>query len=102
MKKLKEKWGIKSNFQIIIILIVFSITGALAVIIAKPLLKILGLNSNNTSLWIYIPIRIIIIFPLYQILILIVGSIFGQFDFFWKFEKKMLSRLGFKKLQQKN
>ena len=101
MKKLKEKWNIQSNFQLVIIFIVFSITGALAVTIAKPILNMIGLDSNNTSLWIYIPLRIIIIFPLYQILIIVVGTIFGQFSFFWNFEKKMLKRLGFKKTTKK-
>ena len=101
MKKIKEKWNIQSNFQLVIIFIVFSITGALAVTIAKPILNMIGLDSNNTSLWIYIPLRIIIIFPLYQILIIVVGTIFGQFSFFWNFEKKMLKRLGFKKTTKK-
>ncbi len=101
MKKLKEKWNIQSNFQLVIIFIVFSITGALAVTIAKPILNMIGLDSNNTSLWIYVPLRIIIIFPLYQILIIVVGTIFGQFSFFWNFEKKMLKRLGFKKTTKK-
>ncbi len=101
MKKLKEKWNIQSNFQLVIIFIVFSITGALAVTIAKPILNMIGLESNNTSLWIYVPLRIIIIFPLYQILIIVVGTIFGQFSFFWNFEKKMLKRLGFKKTTKK-
>ena len=101
MKKLKEKWNIQSNFQLVIIFIVFSITGALAVTIAKPILNMIGLDSNNTSLWIYIPLRIIIIFPLYQILIIAVGTIFGQFSFFWRFEKKMLRRFGFKKTSER-
>ena len=101
MKKLKEKWNIQSNFQLVIIFIVFSITGALAVTIAKPILNMIGLDSNNTSLWIYVPLRIIIIFPLYQILIIVVGTIFGQFSFFWNFEKKMLKRFGFKKTTKK-
>ena len=101
MKKLKEKWNIESNFQLVIIFIVFSITGALAVTIAKPILNIIGLDSKNTSLWIYVPLRIIIIFPLYQILIIAIGTLFGQFSFFWNFEKKMLRRLGLKKTTKK-
>jgi hypothetical protein len=40
-----------------------------------------------------IPIRLIIIFPIYQILLVLIGSIFGQFRFFWKFEKKILKRM---------
>tara|TARA_B100001758_G_C18316154_1_gene560637 strand:- start:103 stop:411 length:309 start_codon:yes stop_codon:yes gene_type:complete len=94
MNKLKEKWGIKSNFQLLIILFVFSITGSLTLIISKPLLTLLGIEKDILSVWIFWPIRILIIFPTYQILILIVGAIFGQFNFFWKFEKRMLARLG--------
>ena len=101
MKKLKEKWLIKSNFQLIIILVVFSITGSLALWVAKPLLNLVGANANTLSLWIYIPIRIAIIFPTYQVLIVVVGALFGQFEFFWNFEKKMLARMSFKQFKDK-
>jgi manganese efflux pump family protein len=100
MNKLKEKWGITSNFQIIIILVVFSITGSVAVWIAKPVLNLVGLDKEGVSPWLFWPIRIFIIFPIYQILIVIIGTLFGQFKFFWAFEKKMLSRLGFKRFKQ--
>jgi hypothetical protein len=100
MNKLKEKWGITSNYQIIIILLVFSITGSVAVLIAKPVLNLLGLDIEVVSPWLFWPIRIFIIFPIYQILIVIIGTLFGQFKFFWAFEKKMLSRLGFKRFKQ--
>lgn len=97
MNKLKKKWGIKSNLQLILILIVFSITGFVSLIVAKPLLIFFGLDQKTVSVWIFWPIRLTIIFPIYQILILIVGFLFGQFKFFWDFEKKMLIRLGLKK-----
>ena len=100
MNKLKEKWGITSNYQIIIILLVFSITGSIAVWIAKPVLNLIGLDKEGVSPWLFWPIRIFIIFPIYQILIVIIGALFGQFKFFWAFEKKMLSRLGFKRFKQ--
>ena len=96
MKKLKEKWGITSNFQLLIICVVFSVTGLISVWIAKPLLDFIGLEKSAVSPWIFWPIRIAIIFPIYQILIVIIGALFGQFTFFWNFEKKMLARLGFK------
>jgi len=99
MNKLKEKWGITSNFQIIIILVVFSITGSVAVWIAKPVLHLVGLDKEIVSPWLFWPIRIFIIFPIYQILIVIIGALFGQFKFFWAFEKKMLVRLGFKRFK---
>ena len=100
MKKLKEKWGITSDFQLVIILIVFSVTGSIAVWIAKPILDLVGLDKSAVSPWIFWPIRISIIFPIYQVLIVIIGALFGQFKFFWNFEKKMLVRLGFKSFKQ--
>ena len=101
MNRLKEKWGITSNFQIIIILLVFSITGSVSVWIARPALNLVGLDNETVSSWLFWPIRIVIIFPIYQVLIVIIGALFGQFKFFWAFEKKMLVRLGFKCFEDK-
>ncbi|WP_299433768.1 DUF6787 family protein [uncultured Maribacter sp.] len=99
MEKLKKRWGIDSNFQIILILIVFSVTGSSSVFLAKPLLNSLGLvrESFSGEWWgtvIYVLLRILIIFPIYQVLLVAFGWLFGQFKFFWNFEKKMLSRFG--------
>ena len=99
MEKLKERWGIKSNYQIIIIFIVFAITGSSSVYVAKPFLALLGLSRESfpAAIWggmLYWTLRIMLIFPFYQILLVIYGWLFGQFKFFWNFEKKMLSRIG--------
>ena len=101
MKRIKEKWGITSNYQLIIILLVFSITGSLALWIAKPLLDIFKIKKDLISPWIFWPVRVLIIFPIYQILILVIGTFFGQFKFFWNFEKKMLQRIGFKQFKDR-
>ena len=99
MKRLKAKWGIDSNFQLFIIFFVFSITGSLSLFIAKPLLSFFLVEKEFLSPWIFWPARILIIFPIYQVLIVIIGALFGQFKFFWSFEKKMLFRLGFKQFK---
>ena len=41
LKKLKERWGITSNFQIVIIFIVFGITGSVSAYISGPLTNII-------------------------------------------------------------
>ena len=94
MEKLKKRWGIDFNFQIIIIFIVFALTGSAAAKLAAPLTEFIGLNRETTNPWFYWPIRILLIFPIYQVLLVFFGWLFGQFAFFWNFEKKMLSRLG--------
>ena len=97
MEKLKKRWEVNSNWQIAIILIVFSVTGYSSLLIAKPILNLVGMHQETTNPWIYRPLRILLIFPFYQILIVIYGWLFGQFQFFWAFEKKMLKRIGFKR-----
>jgi hypothetical protein len=36
---------------------------------------------------------LVLIFPFYQVLLVFIGFLFGQFTFFWNFEKKMLNRM---------
>ena len=97
MEKLKQRWGIKSNFDIILIFIAFSVNGSFATFIAKPLMKFIGLDAETTNAFVFWPIRIILIFAVYQTTLPLVGFIFGQFQFFWNMEKKMLKRMGFKR-----
>ncbi|MDP5231589.1 MAG: diacylglyceryl transferase [Cellulophaga sp.] len=99
MEKLKERWGIESNFSIIVILLVFAITGSSALKIARPLLEYLGFTRDLfTDEWyfsvLYWAVRILVIFPIYQVLLVFFGWLFGQFKFFWNMEKQMLSRIG--------
>ena len=102
IKKIKTRWNITSNFQFIVIMIVFAITGSLSLFVSRPLLSQLGVNPTDLSLWLYYPLRIILIFTIYHIVIVIIGTIFGQFDFFWRLEKKMLRRIGFKRFFKKD
>ncbi|MEN8964831.1 MAG: DUF6787 family protein [Polaribacter sp.] len=95
MGKLKQRWNIESNWSLAAIFIVFSINGSFAAWVAKPLTNFIGLNPDTVSGFIYWPLRILLIFPIYQLTLPIVGWLFGQFKFFWAFEKKFLSRLGF-------
>ncbi len=94
MKKLKERWGITSNIQVIFIFIVFAINGSFAAWVANPITNFIGIDKATTSGFIYWPLRILLIFPIYQITLPIVGFLFGQFKFFWNFERKFLSRIG--------
>ena len=101
LNSLKTKWKIESNFQFLIIMLVFSITGSLTLYIVDPLLLFLNISDDNFSNFQYWFLRIFIVFPTYQVLLIIIGSIFGQFSFFWNFEKKMLSRFKIIKTKDK-
>ncbi|WP_091868210.1 DUF6787 family protein [Pricia antarctica] len=94
MEKLKKRWGIDTNFQIVIICIVFAVTGSAATKLAAPITEFIGLDRETTNPWLFWPVRILLIFPIYQVLLVLIGWLFGQFTFFWNFEKKTLNRLG--------
>ncbi|MCD6544151.1 MAG: diacylglyceryl transferase [Flavobacteriaceae bacterium] len=99
MEKLKQRWGLISNWQMIAIIIVFSLNGSFATWVAKPVTEFFGLSAETTEPYIlYLVLRILLIFPIYQITLPLVGWLFGQFKFFWAFEKKMIHRLGLGKL----
>ena len=90
-EKLKKRWNIQSNFQVVVILVVFAITGSSTVYIKKLFFDFIGITSE-TDLLIKIPVYIISVLVIYNILLLIVGAVFGQFRFFLEFEKKFFSR----------
>lgn len=70
----------------------FGISGSLSVIISEPILELLKIKELVNNYFLYTLIRILIIFPVYQIVLLFVGSLFGQYKYFIAFEKKMLMR----------
>jgi hypothetical protein len=94
MASFKERWNIKSNWQLFVIILVFAITGSSAACLSKPILSFLGISKDTVSAWLYYPLYIILIFPIYQLLLVSYGFLFGQFSFFWAFEKKMLRSCG--------
>ena len=92
LEKLKAKWGLNSLVQVVLILIVFAITGS-SVLFLKPLVfKLVGFE--HITGWKGTVLYIILIFPMYQILLLVNGFIFGQFAFFWDKEKKLVAAIG--------
>ncbi len=94
MKKLKERWQIKSNFQLAVIFVVFAINGSLSAKIGQLLMNLFGLNKENLNLIFYYLIFIIIVTLIYPFLLIANGFIFGQFVFFFLFSRKMLKSIG--------
>ena len=78
MNRLKEKWGIKSNFQLVIILIVFAITGSISALISSPIIDFIFGESDINGIVKFI-LQLLIIMPIYQVLLLFFGYIFFQF-----------------------
>lgn len=94
MKKLMTRWNIEKPWQLLVIFFVFSITGSSSIAIGRPVLKIIGITIENLNAFVYYPLFIVLSFIFYQLFLVSYGWLFGQFDFFWAMEKKMLSRFG--------
>mgnify|MGYP001249950222 CR=1 FL=1 len=91
IERLKDKWKLKSVGQVIIVLIVFACTGFTVLLIKKPLLTFLAGDLGNSTL--ASVLYYIFILPIYNVFLLGYGFVFGQFQFFWDFEKRSFRRL---------
>jgi len=96
-KKLEKKWELAYRWEMIRVFIVFAITGSSSAIVGRPFLKIVGITNDNLQPVLYWILYILISFIFYQFLLITIAWLFGQFKFFWNFEKKMIRklRLGF-------
>lgn len=87
--KLQKKWGL-SGKRFFWVMIVFAFTGTTAAWLTA---KITGwLNIEAYSFW-WWSLKIGMLLIGYQILLLFYGFIFGQFSFFWRYERKILERM---------
>lgn len=92
--KLKLRWGITSTFQVILILVVFACTGFTVLYLEEEILRLMDITEEK-SWWVAVLLFIFITLPLYNLILLIYGFIFGQFKFFWNFEKRFFGRMVF-------
>ena len=77
--------------QVVVILLVFTCTGFTVMGIAKPVLRWI-FAPDGVPWWAKI-IYYVAILPVYNLFLLAFGFVFGQFKFFYEFEKRLLSRI---------
>ena len=90
IRRLEAKWGVTGR-QVFLILLVFALTGTSIVFLKKPVIAWIDPHPENK--WIFNLSYYILIFPIYNLVLLIYGWIFGQFKFFWEKEKKLWKRI---------
>ena len=106
LDKLKSKWGITTIPQVVIIFIVFGVTGSVSAAISGPITDYFSISNDSLHPLIYWPIRIIVLFPIYQVLLIwfgftasVVVSIFTfqknkfYFNFFYKMAIIMITKM---------
>ena len=92
LEKIKERWGLKSLVQVVLVLIVFSLTG-MTVVLMRPIIFSWFNFDEQTPFLVKAITYLLLIFPLYQVLILVYGTLLGQFSFFWEKEKKLFKAI---------
>lgn len=91
VEKLKERWGLKTLKQVIIVLVVFACTGFTVLFIKTPIVDFI--RGDQEKQWWMTVLYFLLILPIYNILLLGYGFVFGQFEFFWNYEKKTFQRM---------
>ncbi|MEO6582971.1 MAG: phosphoribosylglycinamide formyltransferase [Ferruginibacter sp.] len=89
-KKLQQKWGVK-GMQFFLILCTFAVTGTFTAWVSKAITGWVEAEKYSFLWW---GLKTGVLLIGYQIFILVFGFSFGQFRFFWQYEKKILQRLG--------
>lgn len=90
-ERLRERWKLKDGKQVLVVLLVFACTGFTVLFIKKPLLHFFAGEAGNTTT--ASVLYYILILPLYNVLLLMYGFLFGQLSFFWAFEKRFFGRI---------
>ena len=89
IRKLQDRWKLKHTYQVWMVLAVFACTG-FSVMFLKPYVLVYFKDVNRTF---FNVVYYILIFPVYNVILLFYGFIFGLFSFFWEFEKRTFNKI---------
>lgn len=90
--KLQQKWKVTGG-QLFMILLVFAITGTTTAYITKVITFWVGFTDETSWIW-KLLLRLVMLIVGYQVILLTVAFLLGQFSFFWEYEKKLLRWMG--------
>jgi hypothetical protein len=101
-KYLKQKWGIENNFQFWLIFTIFGISGTSTLFVKEPIFTLFGIDEL-TPFWVKFLVYILTITPAYFILLMIYGTLLGQYRFFSRFTKDFFIKIFFiKRVKRKS
>lgn len=95
--RLQQKWGVSTR-QFWILFLIFGLTGTTTAIFTRYITGWLGMDAHTFWGW-KLLLRLFMLVLGYQVILLGYGALLGQWAFFWKYEKKLLYKLGVRSLQ---
>lgn len=90
LQRLAAHWGVHTG-RALVILLVFACTGFTVMFLKRPVVGYFTENGEQPLL--FSILYYILILPFYNLVLLVYGAIFGQFAFFWAFEKRFFNRI---------
>src|SRR5215203_4269933 len=93
LKKLQRHWKV-AGMDLFLILLTFAVTGTFTAWVSKSITAWLDIEKYTFWWW---GLKLLVLIMGYQVFILMFGFLFGQFSFFWRYEKKILVRIGIMK-----
>ena len=93
LKKIIDKFHARSFKHLIIIFLVFALSGSASLLMSSLILNAINLKELIIFYPLYLLVRIILLIPIYQLVLIIIATLFGEFSYFWNFEKKFFKRL---------
>lgn len=88
--KLRKRWGVSTS-RVFVILLVFALTGTTVMLLKRPVVGAISGDGEQPIL--FSLAYYVLILPVYNAILLVYGFLFGQFRFFWEFEKRFFRRL---------
>ena len=84
-------FGANSKIHLLKIFFIFGLAGSLSIFISEPLLQFVSIENFISNKFFYWLIRLILIFPIYQFVLIGVALVFGELRYFKKFFIKFIN-----------
>lgn len=85
--RMESRWGV-GPLGVVAILLSFSLAGSSIVYLRRPVMDFL--LPAEAATWLKVVVYLLVVFPIYQALLLAYGALLGQFRFFWEKEKRLV------------
>lgn len=85
--RLKTRWGV-TNWGVVAILLAFSLAGSLVLRIGRPIVD--AILPEDTPTWTWWTVKILVIVPIYEVLLMTFGTLLGQGRFFREKQRRAL------------
>lgn len=85
--RLKARWGV-TNGGMVAIIVAFSLAGSAVLRIGRPIVD--AILPDNTPRWLWWTVKVIVIVPIYEVLLVSFGTLLGQGRFFRDKQRRVL------------